>query len=72
MEKVTQKFLESLVLSGAAVDVTRAVDYDAIPERYEKVGYSGGVNGCNGLLLRGESGTLYAVTRRSTAIFLFG
>lgn len=72
MEKVTQKFLQSLVLSGAAVDITRAVDYDAIPERYEKVAYSGGVNGCNGLLFRGESGTLYAVTRRTTALFLFG
>lgn len=72
MEKVTQKFLQSLVLSGAAVDVTRAVDYDAIPERFVKVGYSSGTYGLNGLLLRGESGTLYAVTRRTTAVFLFG
>ena len=72
MEKVTQKFLKSLVLSGAAVDVTRAHDFDAIPERYEVVGVSRGGYGLNGLLLRGESGTLYAVTGRTTALFLFG
>jgi hypothetical protein len=72
MERVTQKFLQSLVSSGAAVDVTRANDYDAIPERFERVAMSRGTYGANGLLLRGESGTLYAVTRRTTAIFLFG
>lgn len=72
MKKYTQSELKNLVSLGAAVDVTLAFDYDAIPERYEKIGYSGGINGCTGLLLRGESGKLYAVTRRSTALFLFG
>ena len=72
MRKYTQKELKEYVYLGLAVDVTMANDCDAIPERFEKVGYSCGVYGCNGLLLRGESGTLYAVTRRTTALFLFG
>ena len=72
MKRYTQKEIESYVKNGLAVDITRAHDLAAIPERYDKVGYSTGVYGGNGLLLRGESGTLYAITRRTSALFIFG
>lgn len=72
MKQFTQKEIKSYVQLGLAVDITTAHSPDEIPERYDKVGYSRGVNGGNGLLLRGESGTLYAVTARTTALFIFG
>lgn len=71
MEKYTQKQLRSLVASGAAKDVTNAHDPKAIPESYRQIGYASGIYGCNGMLLQGESGELYAVTSRTTAIYLF-
>lgn len=71
MERFTQKQLRSLVATGAATDVTNATDRKEIPENYRQVGYSAGVYGCNGMLLKGDSGRLYAVTQRTNAIFLF-
>lgn len=72
MTKYTQKQLKELVKSGAAIDVTNAGERGAIPENYSQIGYSAGVYGCNGMLLQGcESGKLYAVTARTTAIYLF-
>lgn len=72
MKKYKQKELKNLVNLGLAVDVTRAGDANAIPESYTQIGYSCGVYGCNGMLLKGcESGKLYAVTARTTAIFIF-
>lgn len=71
MERFTQKQLKSMVANGIATDVTNATDRNEIPENYRQVGYSAGVYGCNGMLLKGDSGRLYAVTQRTTAIFLF-
>lgn len=72
MTKYTQKQLRQLVKSGAAVDVTDADERGAIPENYRQIGYSLGVYGCSGMLLQGcESGKLYAVTARTTAIYIF-
>lgn len=71
MEKMTQKELKRLVRVGAAKDVTDSSSRKDIPERYSKVGYSSGIYGCNGMLLRGESGQLYAVCARTTAIWVF-
>ena len=72
MTKYTQKQLKELVKSGAAVDVTNANGRGAIPENYRQIGYASGVYGCSGMLLQGcESGTLYAVTSRTTAIYIF-
>lgn len=72
MTKYTQKQLKALVKSGAAIDVTYASGREAIPEAYREIGYARGVYGCNGMLLQGcESGTLYAVTARTTAIYIF-
>ena len=72
MERYTQKQLKALVKHGIAKDVTRATEQNAIAEPYRQVGYSCGIYGCNGLLLQGmTTGDLYAVTARTTAIYLF-
>ena len=71
MEKYTNKQLKSLVNDGIAIDVTHSSKKSDIPERYTQVGYACGVYGCNGMLLKGESGKLYAVTSRTTAIYIF-
>lgn len=72
MERYTQKQLRALVRTGAAVDVTNASERNAIPENYTQIGYSAGVYGCNGQLFRGlDSGKLYAITARTTAIYIF-
>jgi len=71
MKKYTQKQLRSLVASGAAKDVTSANDRNAIPESYRQIGYAHGIYGCNGMLLQGDSGQLYAVTSRTSAIYIF-
>ena len=72
MERYTIKQLKSLVSSGAAIDVTGASKRSEIPERYTQIGYASGIYGCNGMLLCGyTSGKLYAVTGRTTAIYIF-
>ena len=71
MEKMTQKALKRLVRLGLAKDVTNSSDRSDIPEGYKQIGYSFGVYGCNGMLLQGASGQLYAVTARTTAIYIF-
>lgn len=71
MERYTQKQLKNLVKIGAAIDVTNASERKDVPEHYTQIGYSAGVYGCNGMLLKGESGQLYAVTSRTTAIYIF-
>mgnify|MGYP003437787642 FL=1 len=72
MEKYTIKQLKSLVNSGAAIDVTYSSKKSDIPENYTQIGYAAGLYGCNGMLLRGcTSGKLYAVTGRTTAIYIF-
>lgn len=69
MRRTTQKFIKNHVRRGWAIDVTN--DSNAIKEPFEKIAFSVGLYGCNGLLLRGHSGQLYAVTARTTAIFLY-
>lgn len=71
MTKYTQKQLRGLVKCGAAIDVTNASTRKAIPESYTQIGYAHGIYGCSGMLLKGESGQLYVVCSRTTAIFLF-
>ena len=71
MEKMTQKELKRLVKVGAAKDVTYANERSDIPESYTQIGYAAGIYGCNGMLLKGESGQLYAVTGRTSAIYIF-
>ena len=71
MKKFTVKQLKSLVSDGIAIDVTHSSKKSDIPESYAQVGYASGLYGCNGMLLKGESGQLYAVTSRTTAIYIF-
>ena len=72
MEKYTIKQLKSLVNSGSAIDVTNSISRSDIPESYTQVGYASGLYGCNGMLLKGyDTGKLYAVTSRTTAIYIF-
>lgn len=78
MKRYTQKELKNFVNLGVAVDITNGTNETrkeilAKENDLEKVGYSSGIYGCNGLLLKGyKTGTLYAVCSRSTAIFIFG
>lgn len=72
MLKLRQKDIKELVTYGHAVDVTHAHSCSDIPESYEQIGYSAGVYGCNGMLFQGrETGKLYAVASRSSAIYIF-
>ena len=71
MEKYSQKQLKNLVENGVAIDVTYSHDSNVIPEHYRQIGYASGLYGCSGMLLKGDSGQLYAVTTRSQAIYLF-
>lgn len=71
MEKMTQKELKRLVKVGTAKDITNSSSRRDIPEGYSQVGYSSGIYGCNGMLLRGDSGKLYAICARTTAIYIF-
>lgn len=77
MKKYTQKELKNLVALGVAEDITHG-NNDTRRELEEKegfytqIGYSAGVYGCNGMLLKGhKTGTLYAITARTTAIYVF-
>lgn len=78
MTKYTQKQLRAMVADGIAENITNADNN--VREELEKkegwlqqVGYSAGVYGCNGMLLQcRNSGTLYAITARTSAVFIFG
>lgn len=69
MQKYTQKQLKNLVKSGAAIDCT--YDRERRVNNYRQIGYSAGVYGCNGMLLQDQNGQLYAITSRTTAIYLY-
>ena len=77
MIKVTQKDIRNLSEQPYCVNVTNCT-----PERYsdlrvkegyfEPIMYSVGTYGVNGRVVRGHNtGTLYAISRRSSAIYLF-
>ena len=72
MERYTKKQLTNLVKTGAAIDVTYAKKQSDIPEHYTQIGYASGLYGCSGMLLKGcDTGKLYVVTSRTTAIYIF-
>lgn len=77
MTKYSQKDIKALVADGAAIDITNHDGYmreqlETLEGRLDCIGYSHGVYGVNGLLLRGRNtGNLYAITTRSTAIFIY-
>lgn len=71
MIKTTKRELKQMVKSGRAIDVTNAKERSEISENYRQIAYSSGLYGCTGMLLQGESGQLYAVTDRTSAIYIF-
>ena len=77
MIKYTQSQLKGMVSQGIAEDITYSdnSDRDAMAAReqyYTQVGYSSGLYGCNGMLFKGHNtGTLYAITSRSQAIWIY-
>lgn len=77
MKKYTQKQLKNMVADGIAIDITYGTNdtREAIIQKedyYTQIGYSAGIYGCNGMLLQGnKTNTLYAITSRTTAIFIF-
>lgn len=76
MEKFTQKQLRALVADGVAIDLTHALSYAEAGiesgDYLEQIGYAAGIYGCNGKLLKSsKTGQLYAVTRRTNALYIF-
>lgn len=77
MTKYTQKQLKELVNQEIAIDITNAdnkrrQEIIAKEDYYTQIGYSIGVYGCNGMLLKGHNtNTLYAITKRTNAIYIF-
>ena len=77
MTKFTQNQLRELVNIGVAVDITNGdndtrKEIERLESHYTQVGYSTGAYGCNGMLLKGaKTGKLYAITRRTSAIYIF-
>lgn len=77
MIKYTQKQLKEMVSCGIAEDITRCNMQQANELRKKEkwlrqIGFSAGVYGCNGMLLKGEATSkLYAITNRTQAIYLF-
>lgn len=77
MRKYTQGAIKDYIRTGAAVDINNhdnaaRAALEAQENGLEKVGYSSGVYGLNGGLLQGrKTGTLYAITARNTALFIY-
>lgn len=71
-EKMKHKEIENLVKLGVAINITSDPTPMGSEKSYEKVAYSMGVNGSNGALFRGESGKLYAITRRNSVLAQYG
>lgn len=72
MRKYTQKELRQLVRLGIAEDYTnKPNEYIYTLCRLDKVGYSSGVYGINGGLVKDtETGQLYAVIGRCSNLFI--
>lgn len=77
MKKYKQREIKGFVAMGHAIDITNHDGYmqeqlETLEGKLDCIGYSHGVYGVNGLLLRGRnSGKLYAITTRSSSIFLY-
>lgn len=72
MRKYTLSELKNLVRCGMAHDLTNATDTEVMEQwqHAEKVGYSSGVYGINGGLIRNtETGEYYAIIARNSNLF---
>ena len=68
MEKTTQKNIKKMIRAGQAKEITTSAE---ISERFDRVAYSRGIYGVNGLVMRGESGQYYAIPLRCSALFYY-
>ena len=77
MTKYTQKELIELVKHGLAQDITKGTNETrneilSVEGWLNQIGYAAGIYGCNGLLFVGNTtGKLYAVTSRTSALYIF-
>ena len=77
MMQTKQRAIKELVAHGHAIDITNHDGYmqeqlETLEGKLDCIAYSHGVYGVNGLLLKGQNtGSLYAITTRSSAIFLY-
>lgn len=77
MTKFTLKQLRSMIADGVAWDISSGTDetrknLEEREGRLDEVGYSSGIHGCNGVLLKGRNtGTLYIVAGRTAALHIF-
>lgn len=71
MKQYKQKELRRLVDLGVALNLTHSHNRADIGERYELIGCSKGIYGCNGKLLQGESGQLYTIIGATSALYIF-
>ena len=77
MKKVTLKFIKSMVAQQAAVDVTHhgCKEYDELKRKegwFDGLMFSTGVYGITGYVFMGHNtGTLYAITARTSAIYIY-
>ena len=78
MKKYTQRELKEMVATGIAQDISYGTE-ETRQEILKKeghltqIGYAAGVYGCSGQLFEGyNTGTLYAITRRTQPIFIIG
>lgn len=70
MKKYTLKALKNLIESGVARDITNETNiFDVLPKNYEKIGYSAGIYGINGGLIKDENGGLYVIKARNSNLF---
>lgn len=71
MRKYTLREIKRFISLRLAQDITTA-SRPAIQEPFERIGYSAGIYGINGGLLRGQcSGTIYAITARNSNLFYY-
>ena len=77
MMQVSQKEIRSMLYETYCEDITRGneKDYDRIMKEegwLDTVAFSVGTYGCNGRLYRGHNtGKMYVITSRTSAIYLF-
>ena len=68
MKTMKLKDIKRLVEYGSAKDITNKNEHI---KGLSIIGVSVGVYGRNGLLLEDDNGKLYAITKRSTSIFIY-
>lgn len=70
MQHFTQTQLRALVRTYAAKEINNTTDGPR-PWELTQIGYSCGVYGVNGALLRAKDGQLYAIIGRTSTLFYY-